>query len=278
MRSSYDIADELDFVPMNRFQKEFFLTRADEWARYRMGHDEMKNAVSVSMFDLSDPLYFDFISAVQYATIAGLMRDPAPAEFEERLGVEAAGRLVRRDPAVRDALLPSLFLERVGDRILDALLVNFSGPDFYTQPPPPCPPATGGGVAAAAAQRSAVDGIRRLYAVLAENGYAQAAAVSDDGDVDAKGAERVSFAVPPPGTPGYGGIGEGVRGKGLGIEKGGVGVGANTGEKRGRRRAGSRAPARGVDVDRECAVVTAQYPDCGRAPSRVGTTTVNGPQ
>jgi hypothetical protein len=186
MRSSYDIADELDYVPMNRFQKEFFLRRADEWALYRQDHESMKKAVSVSMFELSNPLYFDFISSVQYATISALMHSPAPMEFEEQLGLEPV-HVVRRNPAVRNALLPSLFLERVGDRILDTLLVNFTGPDFYTQPPPPCPPASSG----AAPQRAAVDGIKQLYTVLAENGYAQATDFADLGDVDAKGSERV---------------------------------------------------------------------------------------
>jgi hypothetical protein len=186
MRSSYDVADELDYVPMNRFQKEFFLRRADEWALYRQDHESMKKVVSDSMFELSNPLYFDFISSVQYATISALMRDPAPMEFEEQLGLEPV-HVVRRDPAVSNALLPALFLERVGDRILDTILVNFTGPDFYTQPPPPCPPAGSG----AAAQRAAVDGIKQLYTVLAENGYAQATDFADLGDVDAKGSERV---------------------------------------------------------------------------------------
>jgi hypothetical protein len=31
MRSSYAVADELDYTPMDGFQREFFLFRQDEW-------------------------------------------------------------------------------------------------------------------------------------------------------------------------------------------------------------------------------------------------------
>jgi hypothetical protein len=44
MRLSYAVVDDLDFVPMDEFQKDFFLFRQDEWEG-----------------DLADPLYFDFI-------------------------------------------------------------------------------------------------------------------------------------------------------------------------------------------------------------------------
>jgi hypothetical protein len=171
MRSSYEVADELDFVPMDRFQKEFFLLRADEWETYRAETDSKQG-------DLSDALYFDFISAAQYATITNLMTDSPSEMFEERINAEGATQLVQRDPTVRNAMLPSLFIERVGDRILDALLANFTGPNFFTQPPPPCPPGADSARVAA--------GVRQLYAVLAENGYAREIAVSDGGSVDAR--------------------------------------------------------------------------------------------
>ena len=63
MRTSYKVADELDFVPMNEFQKDFFLLRQTEWDPYR------KQLPKVTQGDLADPNYFDFISFAQYATI-----------------------------------------------------------------------------------------------------------------------------------------------------------------------------------------------------------------
>ena len=35
MRSSYAVADELDFMPMDGFQKEQFIFRQNEWDKYR---------------------------------------------------------------------------------------------------------------------------------------------------------------------------------------------------------------------------------------------------
>uniref|UniRef100_A0A7S4BHK9 Uncharacterized protein n=1 Tax=Chrysotila carterae TaxID=13221 RepID=A0A7S4BHK9_CHRCT len=68
MRTSYQVADDLDFTPMNDFQRDFFLLRQDEWDVYR----EMMP--STKQGDLSDPSYFDFISFCQYATISNSMR------------------------------------------------------------------------------------------------------------------------------------------------------------------------------------------------------------
>ncbi len=164
---------------MDRFQKEFFLLRADEWETYRAETDSKQG-------DLSDALYFDFISAAQYATITNLMTDSPSEIFEERVGADGATQLVRRDPSVRNAMLPSLFVERVGDRILDALLANFTGPNFFTQPPPPCLPGADTALVAA--------GVRQLYAVLAENGYAREIAVNDGGGVDARESVQASPA------------------------------------------------------------------------------------
>jgi hypothetical protein len=55
MRNSYAVADELDFVAMDEFQKDFFLYRQSEWEDYRGYHP------TVMQGDLADPLYFDFI-------------------------------------------------------------------------------------------------------------------------------------------------------------------------------------------------------------------------
>jgi hypothetical protein len=68
MRSSYAVADDLDFMPMNEFQRAMFLLRQDEWDTYR-------TELPVTQGDLADPAYFDFMSFCQYATIADGMRN-----------------------------------------------------------------------------------------------------------------------------------------------------------------------------------------------------------
>ena len=67
-RSSYNTADELDFVAMDEFQKDFFLFRQSEWEDYKRYHE------TVMQGDLEDPLYFDFISFCQYVTISNKMK------------------------------------------------------------------------------------------------------------------------------------------------------------------------------------------------------------
>ena len=59
MRSSYGIVDDLDFILMDMFQKDFFIFRQDEWEDYKSKHP------TVMQGDLADPLYFDFISFAQ---------------------------------------------------------------------------------------------------------------------------------------------------------------------------------------------------------------------
>ncbi|CAN0529117.1 unnamed protein product, partial [Ectocarpus sp. 12 AP-2014] len=64
MRSSYQqVVDELDFVPMDDFQKQFFLLRQGEWLGYKENFPRIKQG------DLADPDYFDFISFAQYASV-----------------------------------------------------------------------------------------------------------------------------------------------------------------------------------------------------------------
>ena len=64
MRSGYEIADELDFYPMDEFQKDFFLYRQSEWLDYKGYHP------TVFQGDLADPLYFDFIRYISSMIIA----------------------------------------------------------------------------------------------------------------------------------------------------------------------------------------------------------------
>lgn len=78
MRNSYNTVDDLDFVAMDEFQKDFFLFRQNEWDDYRGYHP------NVMQGDLSDPVYFDFISFCQYAVIANKARN-GKLEFVEKV-------------------------------------------------------------------------------------------------------------------------------------------------------------------------------------------------
>ena len=68
MRSSYNTVDDLDFIPMDEFQKLFFTFRQSEWKDY-IGYHK-----TVVQGDLADSLYFDFISYCQYAVTSFTMK------------------------------------------------------------------------------------------------------------------------------------------------------------------------------------------------------------
>lgn len=82
MRSSYNAADELDYMPMDEFQKDFFLFRQNQWLDYKNDHP------SIVQGDLADPAYFDFISFAQYAVISTKMNYPK-LEFVEKVSYPA---------------------------------------------------------------------------------------------------------------------------------------------------------------------------------------------
>jgi hypothetical protein len=54
MRTSYNVTDALDFIPMDMFQKNFFLFRSQEWEDYYNAYP----AGFVRQGDLADPNYF----------------------------------------------------------------------------------------------------------------------------------------------------------------------------------------------------------------------------
>jgi hypothetical protein len=72
MRSSYAVTDALDIIPMNQFQRDFFLIRSSEYAPYvaSLGPGYVQQG------ELSDASYFDFISFAQYLTINRALSDP----------------------------------------------------------------------------------------------------------------------------------------------------------------------------------------------------------
>lgn len=112
MRKSYSIADEMDFYPMDKFQKDQFLFRQNEWEKY------LEDMAGTRQGELSDPAYFDFISYVQYATLGAEFQD-ARQVFEELIDANGTSRVSTRDPALSDnKALPELHSQRVGDAVL----------------------------------------------------------------------------------------------------------------------------------------------------------------
>jgi len=102
------------FVPMDEFQRAFFLNRQDEWQPYLAAVE----GLVPKQGDLQDPSYFDFISFAQYSTLAEEMRNGRLA-YRELVGAEGE-QVVRERPAdvPRDnAALPAEHRRRVGDVI-----------------------------------------------------------------------------------------------------------------------------------------------------------------
>jgi hypothetical protein len=116
MRSSYNAVDELDFTPMDEFQKSFFLYRQDEWSDYKSYHP------NVLQGDLADPLYFDFISFVQYAVIGGKCKE-GQYDFVEKIGANGTTQLVRRNTNYSNDELPYLHSDLVGRKLLRLVFV-----------------------------------------------------------------------------------------------------------------------------------------------------------
>lgn len=121
MRSSYAVADELDFVPMDEFQRSQFLFRQGEW-------DEYRKVLPVQQGDLSDPAYFDFISFVQHATMAQSMRT-GRLVFEEAQNAEGDTVVVNRRANASlpqsNKDLPAAHASRVGVRLLEWMDATF---------------------------------------------------------------------------------------------------------------------------------------------------------
>ncbi|CAM9766324.1 unnamed protein product [Chrysoparadoxa australica] len=118
MRSSYAVADELDFIPMDQFQKQFFLFRQGEWLDYKEAH------TGIQQGDLTSPDYFDFISFAQYSAISTAM-DKGEMVFVEKVNAAGDEQMVRRDPSLLNAQLPGEHANRVGQRILAYMTETF---------------------------------------------------------------------------------------------------------------------------------------------------------
>ena len=132
MRSSYNTVDELDFCAMDAFQKRFFLIRQDEWQPY-LARARAALGRPPEQGDLTDPLYFDFISFAQYETINDFLKRPRKL-FEELVSAEGETRVVARNASsvADDRLLAAEHGRRVGDKVLDFVLERFAATS-YTQ-------------------------------------------------------------------------------------------------------------------------------------------------
>ena len=126
MRSSYNATDDLDFVAMDQFQREFFLRRQNAWEPYVKEANE--KGTSVSQGELTDAFYFDFISFAQYETINACLGDPRTV-FEELRTAEGETDVIYRSNGLEDKQLATAHGQRVGDAILDFIIQRFNDVD-----------------------------------------------------------------------------------------------------------------------------------------------------
>lgn len=161
MRTSYQVADDLDFMPMDEFQKDMFLLRQNEWDAYR-------EKLNVKQGDLADPNYFDFMSFVQYATIANGMRN-GRLVFNELIDANGTSTFVSRavsNPSlISNSALPSAHAERVGERILEWVDERF--PSISPKVPKGAPTAA-----------DLLDGVQQLAAIFQIEEYMLASNVA----------------------------------------------------------------------------------------------------
>lgn len=113
------------FVPMDQFQRSFFLLRQDEWQDYVKACE----GLAPKQGDLQDPAYFDFISFAQYRTLEQAMREGKLA-YVERVGAEGEEVSFERPADVpRDnAALPAEHSRRVGDTVLEWMRERYDVP------------------------------------------------------------------------------------------------------------------------------------------------------
>lgn len=119
LRTGYETADSMDFVAMDTFQQDFWLTRRAEWESYKLLYDP----ILIEQGKIADPLYFDFISAVQFETISREMKQGKQV-FKEYCGDGCTDgyAIVTRPPELQDnALLPSEFCNRLGEYLYNKL-------------------------------------------------------------------------------------------------------------------------------------------------------------
>ncbi|KAG6552847.1 hypothetical protein Mapa_005502 [Marchantia paleacea] len=165
MRSAYEAVDDLDFIPMNKFQVKFWKLRQSELEPYTLQYKPLR----VKYGDLTDPLYFDFISFAQFATISKEIQT-GEVVFQEKLGASGELQTVRRDASLVDnAKLPTAFIERAGNIIYKRLLEGFEDVSFNTPPP----------LSEDSSFSVVVQNVQKLLQSLVDQGYALKAVVDE---------------------------------------------------------------------------------------------------
>eukprot|EP00775_Hariotina_reticulata_P013762 gene13762-13881_t len=162
---------------MEAFEAKFWKLRQSELEGYNLLYAPLK----MRQGDLTDPLYFDFISFSQYATISREMAtspqhvfneyvEMCPPEIPEDEPCPGGTQLVQRPPEYDDdAQLPTYFFHKAGDLIYQGLRYGFRGKQFGGVPP----------AAAEAGIQHLAAGVQQLLGVMVDNGFALKAQVTD---------------------------------------------------------------------------------------------------
>jgi len=163
MRAAYETADKLDFIPMDEFQVKFWKLRRNEYDPYTLQY----SPIPIRQGELTDPLYFDFISYTQYALLAKEMPRGKMVfeEFceDEQECPDRRKRVVQRDPQYSDNKQLPFAMERlIGDKIYDNLRNGFEGEEFDVPAPLP----------ATASFEETVEGVKKLLSTFVDKGYA----------------------------------------------------------------------------------------------------------
>ena len=142
-RSSYAETAQLDIIPVNQLERDMYRLRTEAYEPY-------KNTVSsLRQGDLTDPAYFDFMSAVQYTIINRSLKDPEtsfdelqPEADELESGAAPQLKTVHVERSLPDDALVSTFTARVGKSILDFIVDRYKGTPIGLPSLPPSTSAT----------------------------------------------------------------------------------------------------------------------------------------
>ncbi|KAL3147223.1 hypothetical protein ABBQ32_002719 [Trebouxia sp. C0010 RCD-2024] len=194
LRSTYDAVDALDFIAMDQFQIQFWKTRQAEYEPYLLQYSPIR----VRQGDLTDPLYFDFISFAQYSTVCTTVPKGLQVFKEYCEDCPDQSKLVRRDASFKDNnSLPTQIAIRTGDLIYDGLRNGFREETFPGTPAPLTP--------SQAAQVPLQ--VQKLLDVFVDRGFAIKAQVTADTTAAGKSSGGGSFSVRLEGPANLWGVG-----------------------------------------------------------------------
>ena len=126
--------DAMDILPMDQFQVKFWKSRQAEWEPYTFQYAPLV----IEQGKLEDPLYFDFISYVQFEVVAREMPKSAGVFEEAHAGAEGTALLACEGMAslADNAILPAVLAQRLGDTIYARLRYGFEDTAFPGCPEP----------------------------------------------------------------------------------------------------------------------------------------------